>query len=291
MKATLARWAESVLPWLLARGPRILLVIAGAWMLNKILCKIIAEAVRLAVRGEDFSSPEAERKREDTLIHIFAVTLRIALLTLAALMVMQELGLKIGPILAGAGIVGLAFGFGGQYLIRDVIAGLFIILENQYRIGDVVDLGGTSGLVEDISLRRTVLRDLDGTVHYVPHGEVKKAANLSQGFSRVNLDVGVAYGSDIERVAATVDRVGRELAADSRWREDIVKAPRFVRVNELAGSAVVIKVLGETRPLRQWDVAGELRRRLLDAFSREGIEIPFPQLVVHGRKGDGGSEP
>jgi len=188
-------------------------------------------------------------------------------------------------VLAGAGIVGLAFGFGGQYLIRDVIAGLFIILENQYRIGDVVELGAVSGMVEDISLRRTVLRDLDGTVHYVPHGEVKKASNLSQGFSRVNLDIGVAYGSDIGRVAAAVDRVGRELAADPRWREDIVQAPQFVRVQDLAGSAVIIKVLGETRPLRQWDVAGEMRRRLLDAFAREGIEIPFPQRTVHISEG------
>lgn len=282
MKAILFRWAEKALPWLLARGPRVLLVIAGAWLLNKVLSKFIEKAVRLAVRGENFSSAEAERKREDTLIHIFAVTLRIVILTLAVLMVLQELGVMIAPILAGAGIVGLAFGFGGQYLIRDVIAGLFIILENQYRIGDVVDLGGASGLVEDISLRRTVLRDLDGTVHYVPHGEVKKASNLSQGFSRVNLDVGVAYGSDIGCVAAVVDRVGRELAADPRWRDDIVQAPRFVRVQDLSGSAVIIKILGETRPLRQWDAAGEMRRRLLDAFSREGIEIPFPQVVVHG---------
>ena len=285
MKAILSRWAERALPWVLARGPRILLVIAGAWLLNKILCKGITQAVRLAVRGKSFASAEAEKKREETLVHILAVTLRIVILTLAVLMVLQDLGLEIGPILAGAGIVGLAFGFGGQYLIRDVIAGLFIILENQYRIGDVVDLGGASGLVEDISLRRTVLRDLDGTVHYVPHGEVKKASNLSQGFSRVNLDVGVAYGSDIGRVAAAVDRVGRELAADPRWREDIVQAPHFVRVQDLAGSAVIIKVLGETRPLRQWDVAGEMRRRLLDAFAREGIEIPFPQVVVHSGKG------
>lgn len=284
MKESLVQWTESIVPWLLAHGPRIVLIIAGAWLLNQIARKLIEKTVRLAVRAEDFSSPEAEKKREDTLIHIFAVTLRVILLTLAALMLLQELGLMIGPMLAGAGIVGLAFGFGGQYLIRDVITGLFIILENQYRIGDVVDFGGTAGLVEDISLRRTVLRDLDGTVHYVPHGEVKTVSNLSKSFSRVNLDIGVAYGSDIERVAATVDRVGRELAEDPNWRDQIISAPRFVRVQDLADSAVVVKVIGDTRPLKQWDVAGEVRRRILAAFAREGIEIPFPQMVVHQAK-------
>ena len=281
MKETLGIWLKSIPAWLLAHGPRLLLSVAGAWLVNRVARKLIEKTVRLAVRGEDFSSPEAEKMREDTLIHIFAVTLRVVLLILAALMLLQEVGVMIAPILAGAGIIGLAFGFGGQYLIRDVIAGLFIILENQYRIGDVADLGGISGLVEDISLRRTVLRDLDGVVHFVPHGEVKTVSNLSKGFSRVNLDIGVAYGSDIDLVRATVDRVGRELAEDPQWRGLILKAPQFVRVQELADSAVVVKVLGETQPLKQWDVAGEVRRRLLQAFAREGIEIPFPQVVVH----------
>ncbi len=281
MKETLGIWLKSIPAWLLAHGPRMLLIVAGAWLVNKVALKLIEKAVRLAVRGEGFSSPEAEKKREDTLIHIFAVTLRVVLLTLAALMLLQEVGVMIAPILAGAGILGLAFGFGGQYLIRDVIAGLFIILENQYRIGDVADLGGISGLVEDISLRRTVLRDLEGVVHFVPHGEVKTVSNLSKGFSRVNLDIRVAYGSDIGRVQAAVDRVGREMAEDPQWRELILKAPQFVRVQELADSAVVVKVLGETQPLKQWDVAGEVRRRILEAFAREGIEIPFPQVVVH----------
>lgn len=285
MKETFVHWTESIVPWLLAHGPRILFIIVGAWLLNKLARKLIEKTVRLAVRGEDFSSLESEKKREDTLIHIFAVTLRSVILTLAMLTLLQELGLMIAPMLAGAGIVGLAFGFGGQYLIRDVITGLFIILENQYRIGDVVDFSGTSGLVEGISLRRTVLRDMDGTVHYVPHGEIKTVSNLSKGFSRVNLDIGVAYDSDIEQVAATVDRVGRELAEDPRWREFIITAPRFVRVQKFAESAVAIKVMGDTQPLKQWDVAGEVRKRILAAFARERIEIPLPQCVVHRSAG------
>ena len=290
MKEDLVRWAESIVPWLLAHGPRIALIVVGAWLLNKIARKLIDKTVRLAVRPKDFSSPESEKKRENTLIHIFTFSLRIVILILVTLMLLQELGVMIAPILAGAGIVGLAFGFGGQYLIRDIIAGLFIIMENQYRIGDVVAFGGTTGLVEDISLRRTVLRDMNGTVHYVPHGEIKTVSNLSRSFSRVNLDVGVAYDSDIEKVAATVNRVGRELAEDPRWRELIITAPQFVRVQELADSAVVIKIMGDTRPQKQWDVAGEVRKRILAAFAREGIEIPFPQRVVHQRAGKKNSE-
>lgn len=288
MKTILARWAADVLPWLLAHGPRILLIVAGAWLSNKLLGKFIEKAVRLAVRGDAHSSPEAERQREDTLIHVFAVTLRIVVMTLALLMLLQELGLMIGPMLAGAGIVGLAFGFGGQYLIRDVIAGLFIILENQYRIGDVVALGAVTGTVEDISLRRTVLRDMDGTVHFVAHGEVKAVSNQSKSFSRVNLDLRVAYDADMEKVMAVVNRAGRELAADPLWRDAIIRAPQFLRVSDLGESAAIVKVLGETQPLRQWEVAGELRRRLLAAFAREGIEIPLPQVVVRGRKANTG---
>jgi len=200
---------------------------------------------------------------------------------LALLMIFQEMGVAIGPLLAAAGIAGLAFGFGGQYLIRDLISGLFIIMENQYRIGDVVCFDKTCGLVEDISMRMTTLRDLDGIVHHVPHGEIKMVSNLSKQFARVNLNIGIAYNSDLERVISVVNRVGEELANDPAWREFIIKPPQFLRVDDFGDSAIIIKILGETKPLKQWDVTGELRKRLKIAFDREGIEIPFPQRVVH----------
>ncbi|MCU0236511.1 MAG: mechanosensitive ion channel family protein [Acidobacteria bacterium] len=284
MKELITAWGKGILPWLYVHGTRIAVILILAFVLNKAVRKFIEKAVRLAVVADGVSSAEAEKKREDTLIHIFNAVARITLLILAGLMVLQELGLMIGPILAGAGIIGLAFGFGGQYLIRDLIAGFFIILENQYRIGDVVAFDGVDGMVEEIGLRTTTLRDLDGTVHHVPHGEIKRVSNLSKNFSRVNLDVGVAYDSDIGRVRAVVDRVGAELAADPRWREAITRPPQFLRVQRLGESAVIIKVLGETMPLKQWEVAGELRQRLLAAFRSEGIDIPFPQRVVHQGK-------
>lgn len=281
MKEKLEELYNQVGPWLLTHGVKILLIAIGAWVLHKIACKFITKAVRLAVTPDGTASRVAEKQREDTLIQIFNAALSITIFVVAGLMILTEIGIKIGPVLAAAGIVGLAFGFGGQYLIRDVITGLFIILENQYRIGDVISLDNTSGLVEKISLRMTTLRDLDGTVHHVPNGEIKKVSNLSKNFSRVNLNIGIAYNSDIEKVIEIVDKTGQELADDPQWKDSIIIAPKFLRVDDMADSAVIIKILGDTLPLKQWEVAGELRKRILIAFSKAGIEIPFPQMVLH----------
>jgi small conductance mechanosensitive channel len=196
-------------------------------------------------------------------------------------MILQEIGIAVGPLLAAAGIAGIAFGFGGQYLIRDLITGIFIIMENQYRIGDVVCFDGTCGSVEDISMRMTTLRDLDGVVHHVPHGEIKKVSNLSKYFARINLDIGVSYNSNLEKVIKVINKVGEALAKDPEWRDDILKTPQFLRVNDFAESAIIVKIVGETKSLKQWAVTGELRKRLKMAFDKEKIEIPFPQRVVH----------
>jgi moderate conductance mechanosensitive channel len=280
----LKKWIEAIVPWLLDHGIKILIIAIGAWLLNKIICRIIVKAVRIAVVPDGDMAEESEKKREDTLIRIFTGVARIAFLILAILMILQEAGLEIAPILAGAGIVGLALGFGGQYLIRDIIAGLFIILENQYRIGDVVNIDTTGGLVEDISLRKTTLRDLNGTVHHIPHGEIKKVSNLSKKYARVNLDIGISYSSDLEHVIEVVNRTGNELAEDPLYKDIIISAPQFLRVEDFADSAIIVKILGDTRPLKQWEVTGELRKRIKIAFDKEGIEIPFPQRVIHQAK-------
>jgi len=284
MKEQIAKWSENVTPWLLSHGVKILIILIGIIILNRIIKKLIDKAIRVAVVPGKYDSKAAEKKREDTLIMIFNGISRIAILTTGALMILSEIGLKIGPILAGAGIVGLAVGFGGQYLIRDIISGLFIILENQYRVGDVVNFDGTGGLVEDISIRKTTLRDLDGTVHHVPHGEIKKVANLSKSYSRVNLNIGIAYNSNLEHVINVVNQTGNEMAEDPVWKEFITKAPQFLRVDNFADSSIIIKILGETQPIKQWDVTGELRKRIKTAFDREGIEFPFPQVVIHQAK-------
>ncbi|WP_339919794.1 mechanosensitive ion channel family protein [uncultured Flavobacterium sp.] len=279
------KYAELIIPWLLTSGLKIVFIVIGSLILNKVIITFIEKGVRIAVRPDGISSKDAEEKRENTLIQIFTTTSKIGLMTIAGLMVLQEFGVEIAPILAAAGIVGLAFGFGGQYLIRDIISGLFIILENQYRVGDIVNFDNAGGTVQEISLRKTTLRDLDGTVHHIPHGEIKKVSNLSKDFSRINLDMGVGYSSNLEHVITVINKVGNEIANDPLWKDNIILAPQFLRVNDFADSSIMLKILGETLPSKQWEVTGELRKRLKVAFDDEGIEIPFPQVVMHRPKG------
>lgn len=270
--------------WALAHGIKIVAILIIAYIANLFAGIFIEKSIRKLVPPKHFLSLEAEKKREDTLIRIIFGFSIIMIWIVALLMVFQEFGLAIAPFLATLGIAGVAVGFGGQYLIKDIISGLFIIIENQYRIGDVVCFGETCGLVEDISLRKTILRDLDGKVHHVPHGEVKITSNLSKDFARVNFNIGVSYNADLGKVIEVVNSVGKEVAQDPVWKDHIIKTPEFLRVDDFADSAVIIKILGETKPLKQWDVTAELRKRIKIAFDKEGIEIPFPQVVLHKAK-------
>jgi small conductance mechanosensitive channel len=274
-------WTNNIIPWLLNHGLRILFIIIGAFIMNILAGKFIKRSVRIAVVSSKFHTKESEIKREDTLIRIFSWTNSIIILIVAVLMILQEGGVAIGPILASVGILGVAVGFGGQYLIKDIISGFFIILENQYRIGDVVRFEEVSGTVEDISLRKTTLRDMDGVVHHVPHGEIKKVSNMSQEFSRVNLDVGVSYNAELDEVIRIINEVGNAMFEDPKWKDTLITAPHFLRVNNLADSAVVVKIVADTQALQQWAISGELRKRLKVAFDEAGIEMPFPQQVIH----------
>lgn len=280
MTEILSEWNERLVPWIVSHGLKILVIIIAAYILNLISRRFIEKAVRVAIVPDKDFSPDSEKKREDTLIRIFSWTVSLILFLIASLMVLDETGVPIGPMLAGAGIAGIAIGFGGQYLIRDIITGFFIILENQYRIGDSVQFDQTSGLVEDISLRITTLRDLDGTVHHIPHGEIKRVSNLSKNFSRINIDVGISYQSDLDKVIEVVNRTGMELADTPPWKEYIIKPPQFLRINEFGEYAMMIKILGETWPMKQWEVTGELRKRLKFAFDEAGIEMPYTQRIT-----------
>ena len=272
---------EKTISFLQAHTLKVVLILIAILIINHFSTTFIEKIIRKFIRSERFVSPEAEKKREDTLIGVLSATTKVLVWLVGGMMILSEFGINIGPVIAAAGVAGLAFGFGGQYLIRDVIAGLFIILENQYRVGDVISLNDVAGLVEKMNLRLTVIRDLDGTVHYIPNGEIKIASNLSNGFSSINIDLGVSYNSDLDKVAEVINNVGKELTKDPKWNDDIKSTPKFIRVEKFADSAIIVKILGDTKPLRQWDVAGEFRRRIKIAFDKEGIEIPFPQMVVH----------
>ena len=275
---------QTIIPWLMVHGIKIVLIFIGAGVFIRVIKVFIEKAVRKLIKPDQVAKdPEAEIKRENTLIRIFNSTVSVFIWAVAFMMILTEFGINAGPLIAGAGIMGVAIGFGAQYMIRDFLAGLFIMLENQYRVGDVIKVAGIGGKVEDITLRKTVLRDIDGVVHHVPNGEIKVASNKSQEFSRVHLKIGVAYKEDIDRVSSVLNQVCKELAEDKEWKEKITKAPEVVGVDDLADSAVIIKILGDTLPLEQWGVGRELRKRIKIAFDKENIEIPFPQISVWNR--------
>lgn len=259
-------------------------IIVGAWAILRFGEIFVRRAVVRGVRSHRHASKSEEIKREKTIIRIVMGGLRIFVWPIAAMLVIAQLGVEIGPLIAGLGIVGVALGFGAQSLVKDVIAGLFIIVENQYAVGDVVDLDGTAGSVQDINLRKTTLRDLDGVVHHIPNGTIERASNLTSEFSGINLDVGVGYSTDIDKLIMIVNDVGKSMAKDAKWRDEIIETPTFLRVDNFGESSIDIKITGSTKPLKQWEVTGELRKRLKVAFDKNGIEIPFPQRVIHQAK-------
>lgn len=282
----LVGWDE-VTDWLVTDGIRIFIILAIAAAADIALHRIVPRALRLAIKRQLKGKPQEEMdQRTHTLAGVFTNSGRVVILLVALITMLPIAGISIGPLLASVGIIGFALGFGAQSLVKDVISGLFIILENQYSKGDVVTLAGVSGLVEDVGIRRTVLRDLDGIVHYIPNGEISVASNLTQEYSRVNLNISVAYGEDMDRVMQIIDRVGEELAQDPNFGPMIISPPKALRVDNLGDSGIEIKIVGDTQPIKQWDVMGELRKRLKRTFDEEGVEIPFPHrvLVTRGAK-------
>ena len=229
--------------------------------------------------AQELSAVEV-KKRMDTLDTLLTAAIRAFIIIVAVVMILGELNLNIGPAIAGLGIVGIAVGFGAQSLVKDYFNGALILVENQYSKGDVVTIADTTGTVEDFSLRRTTLRDLDGVVHTVPNGQVAVASNLTRTWARINQDVTVAYGTDMEKATEVINGVGRDLAADPAWRRRVLEAPHVERISALGEYGVTIKILGLVRASEQWAAGGELRKRLLAAFAANGIEIPRPQRVV-----------
>lgn len=269
-----------VTPWVSLHGVKIAAILLTAFLVRRLASVLLARIIRKAVTVDDVLTAEEEHRREETLVRIFTTSIGVVIWTVSILMGLEAVGVNIAPLLAAAGIAGIALGFAGQHLIRDLISGLFIIMENQYRIGDRVCCDDTCGVVEDITMRMTTLRDLDGVVHHISHGEIKRVSNQSKHFSRVNLNVGVAYHSDIEQVIAVVNQVGKDLAEDQVWRAAIVKPPQFLRIEDFGETAMIIKILGETKPLKQPEVTGELRKRIKTAFDSNGIEMSPAHLLI-----------
>ncbi len=273
--------SDIVNQWLSQHGAKvgILTVVFVLLLLSTVV--IIPRFVERAVRNSRTEQSEEEmQKRTDTLVSVIETTLQIVIIFMFVLTLLTEFTINITAILTGAGVLGLAVGFGAQSLVKDVLAGLFIILENQYRKGDVIKIAGESGGVEEINLRRTVLRDMDGAYHVVPNGEIRVATNYTKQLSRVNLNISVSYDTDLDQAIRVLNKVGEEMAADPAWGPSLTSPPRALRIDNLAESSVDIKVVADTKPSRQWDVTGELRLRIKRAFDQAGIEIPFPHTKV-----------
>jgi small conductance mechanosensitive channel len=275
---------DSVLP--------IALIVVIAMLLMRRSNVVVRRVVRTLLDREvsegtaqELSAVEV-RKRMDTLDQLATNVIRAFIALIALVMILGKLNLDIGPAVAGLGIVGIAVGFGAQSLVKDYFNGALILVENQFSKGDVVSVAGVSGTVEDFSLRRTTLRDLDGVVHSVPNGEIRVASNRTRVWARINLDVLLAYGTDIERATQVVDDVGKALVADPAWRRRMLEAPHVERIEALGEYGITLKILGRVRATEQWAAGGELRKRLLAAFATHGIEMPRPQRVVLARSAE-----
>lgn len=280
MKEALLKWFDSI-PWdkLLSSSVRIVLILAVALLLYKIIKRALLRIERRLLAADEETpdgSPSENDKRVQTLIRLTRQVLSVVVWVLVGLMVLTELGLDIAPILAGAGIVGLAVGFGAQNLVRDFISGFFMILENQVRVGDVAVINGTPGVVEQINMRTIVLRDVSDVVHIFPNGTITTIANQTKQVSAYVFDVGVAYREDIGVVTQVIHEVLYELQQDPELGPKIVGTPEVFGVNRLAEYSVEIRGRIRTLPGSQWTVGREFLRRVKQAFDEKGIQIPFP---------------
>jgi small conductance mechanosensitive channel len=266
--------------WLTDNGLNILWIVVGLLLVRLLVVRVFGRVVRSAAlragraRAED---PALVERRVKTLLSTVGWVFTIFLALVGTALVLDQFDVQISAVVAGVGVAGIAIGLGTQTLVKDVINGIFILVEGQYAVGDVVQVAGVSGEVIEITPRRTVLRDVNGHVHVVPNSAITVATNMTQGFSRINLDVTVAYEEDIDRVTAVLDQVCAGLAADRA--ADFISTPKVVRVDNLGNDGIDLKILGDVRVFKQWELMGELRRRIKNRFDAEGIEIPYHREV------------
>lgn len=263
--------------WLQEPGITIAAILVFSWLGRHFGGAVIDHIIRRIIRSTQYNvlSTDDVTKRQDTLIGLFVTIWKIILIIVAASLIFEQLFPKVDltPLFASAGIVGIALGFGAQSIIKDFLSGLFIIVENQYRVGDVVDLEGAAGTVERISVRSTILRDADGNVHFLPNGNVMHVINKTMGYSRVNFTVSVNPETNIDKISEVINNVGEKLTNDEKWKEKIIEAPHFLSIGTFSDVALEVKITGKTQPSAQWGVTGELRKRLLKAFTKHEIEL------------------
>ncbi len=264
-------------------GLRVSMIMLFAWVASKMLQKSLQHLEQHLIKKSEAEGepPSESQKRIETIVRLIRQALLLALWLTFGLVILKELGVEIGPILASAGVVGLAVGFGAQNLVRDIISGFFIILENQIRVGDVAVINGTGGLVEKIQFRTTILRDLAGVVHIFPNGSITTLSNLTNEWSAYVFEIGVAYKENTDHVIEIMKKVGNILKQDNKFGKCMLEEPDIFGVEKFGDSAVIIKGRIRTKPIRQWEVGREYLRRIKLAFDANNIEIPFPHRSIY----------
>ena len=292
----LAAFLQTVLPPAL----RILLILIIAYALNRVMRRLIKRTTRRVASGDSLGAIGSLRQKgplaDTTPMDLGRATLRaetiggvlrsitsVAIWATAVVMILGEFDVSLGPLIAGAGIVGVALGFGAQKLVQDFLSGIFMLIEDQYGLGDIVDAGEAIGVIEGITLRTTRLRDINGTVWHIPNGTISRIGNMSQQWARSLLDVGVAYDTDIPQAMDVIKATADELWLDAEWSELVLDEPEVWGVQDFGPSEILIRLVLKTRPGEQWAVEREVRKRLKARFDAEGIEIPFPQRTVWTR--------
>lgn len=282
-------YIQKLSEWFMTSGLKIVFILFLAALALKTKKMISMRLLKVLTRQTDDLEVQ---KRTQTLGSIVRYTLSILILVVATMMIMKEVGIEIGPLLAAAGVAGLAIGFGAQNLVKDVISGFFILLEDQIRVGDVIQIAGKSGLVEKMNLKTTILRDLAGNVHYVPNGQIDVVTNMTKDFSRYVFDIGVAYREDVDEVIGVIREVDEELRNDPEYKDDILEPIEILGLDQFADSAVVIKARTTTLPIKQWRIGREFNRRLKMKFDKRNIEIPFPHMTLYmGQDKEGKAPP
>jgi small conductance mechanosensitive channel len=271
---------EHFLDWLpgqFATAARVLLILVLAGIALRLIHRLIPR-IREVVAARQENHEDGQRIR--TLSRVIRYALTVAVTVVTGILILGEFGISVAPILGAAGVVGIALGFGAQSLVKDYFSGFFLLLENQVRLGDVVEAGGKAGVVEELTLRYLRLRDYSGNVHYIPNGTISVVTNMSLGFAYAVIDAGVAYGEDIDRATAVMRSVGEAMRQDADFEGKIIEPLEIAGVENWGESAVVIRCRFKVAPLEQWTVRREFLRRLKMAFDEKGIEIPFPHLKL-----------
>lgn len=280
-------WNEillNVINWVIFELPAILIILVILMImlrLNRMIFRRLNKMLISRTRKHQEEESAETEKRINTLTGILKDIGRIIIWSIFMMIILRRLGIDIAPILAGAGILGLAVGFGAQELVRDVISGFFILLENQIRTGDVARINGTSGAVEHIELRTTTLRDVEGVVHIFQNGKINTMSNLTKEWSAIPLDIGVAYKEDVDQVMDIMRKVGDELMETPGYKEDLLEPIEVFGLDQFGDSALIIKARFKTKPNRQWFIGREYRKRLKKAFDQHGIEIPYPHTTIY----------